>query len=418
MSNTRASHNHWQGVGGGGTCGTRMMQCRHGMPVRAFAGLLLLPWLHGCSGSHAASGADHTTVPPAHSPNVSVELTPAQRRSVSVQPVSEHLFTLERETVGTIDFDEDRTVQVSPPYQGRILQLFAKAGDRVRKGQLLFTIDSPDLVQAESTLISAAGVLDLTTRALERAKGLYAIQGMAQKDYQQAISDQQAAEGAYQGARNAVRIFGKNDAEIDRIVRRRRVDAQMPVPSPIDGAVTSRSAAPGTLVQPGGTPAPYTVADLSTKWLLADVPEADLPALRLGQLVDVRVLAYPQRVFRGRITNIAEAVDPNTHRATVRSEVSDPHDELRAQMFATFTVHVSGPTRELAVPADAVVREGDGTMSVWVTTDERRFIRRSVRIGLQQNGFDQILAGLRTGERIAATSALFISNASIEGAAD
>ncbi|HTW38528.1 MAG TPA: efflux RND transporter periplasmic adaptor subunit [Steroidobacteraceae bacterium] len=387
----------------------------------ALIAVALLPGLGGCGDSAGASADAARNAADASqndAPIQTVELTAAEQRSVSVQAVAEHAFTLERETVGTIDFDEDRAVQVSPPYQGRIVRLFAGTGDKVRRGQLLFTIDSPDLVQAESTLISAAGVLELTTRALARARGLYAIQGMAQKDYQQAISDEQSAEAAYKAARDAVRIFGKSEKDIDRIVARRRVDAQMPVASPIDGVVTARNAAPGALVQPGGTPAPYAVADVSTKWLLADVPEADLPLLRLGQTVDVKVLAYPSRLFHGRITNIAEAVDPDTHRVTVRSQIPDPHDELRAQMFATFTVHVGGPTRELAVPVNAVVREGDGTMTVWVTGDGRRFERRTVRIGAQQAGFDQITGGLRAGERIAATGALFISNAAVQGAAD
>jgi cobalt-zinc-cadmium efflux system membrane fusion protein len=351
-------------------------------------------------------------------PNESVELSATQLRSVSVQTVAEHTFTPEQSAVGNIDFNQELTVQVSPPYQGRIVRLLAKAGDNVRKGQLLFTIDSPDLVQAESTLISTAGVLKLTTTVLERAKGLYAIQGIAQKDYDQAVSDQQAAEANYKAARDAVRIFGKSDPEIDHIVAQRRVDAQMPVPSPITGVVTARNAAPGTLVQPGGSPAPYAVADLTSKWLMAVVPEANLPTLRLGQEIDVRVLAYPGRVFRGAITNIAAAVDPNTHRVTVRSQISDPGNELRAQMFATFTVHLGNAAPAIAVPVDAVVREGDGTMSVWVTNDERLFTRRTVHIGQQQDGFDQIVDGLDSGERIASTGALFISNASIQGGAD
>jgi cobalt-zinc-cadmium efflux system membrane fusion protein len=383
--------------------------------------VFLMPWLQSC-GSHAAglaaAAGDGASMQTASSPNESVELTATQLRSVSVQPVTERAFTIERETVGNIDFNQDMTVQVSPPYQGRIVKLLAQTGDAVKKGQLLFTIDSPDLVQAESTLISAAGVLKLTTGVLERAKGLYAIQGIPLKEYEQAVSDQQAAEAAYKAVRDAVRIFGKTDSQMDRIVQQRRVDAQMPVLSPISGVVTARSAAPGTLVQPGASPAPYTVADLTSKWLIADVPEADLPALRLGQTVDVRLLAYPGRVFHGRITNIPASVDPNTHRATVRSQVSDPDNGLRAQMFATFTVHVDAETRALAVPLNAVVREGDGSMSIWVTSDRRRFMRRTVRIGQQQGGFYQIVAGLKPGEQIATTGALFISNASIQGAAD
>jgi cobalt-zinc-cadmium efflux system membrane fusion protein len=143
-----------------------------------------------------------------------------------------------------------------------------------------------------------------------------------------------------------------------------------------------------------------------------------VPSLRLGQSVDVRLSALPGRTFQGRISYIAEALDANTRRASVRSEVRDPNNELRPQMFATFTLHMGGATRSVSVPYDAVVREGDGTMSVWVTADRRHFVRRTVQLGEQQGGYDQILAGLRSGELVASSGALFISNASVIGAAD
>ncbi len=204
---------------------------------------------------------------------------------------------------------------------------------------------------------------------------------------------------------------------MDRIVQERRIQRGMPIASPIDGVVTARNAAPGMLVQPGGSPAPFAVADVATKWMLADVPEVDAPSLALGQGVEVRLLAFPARIFHGRINNIAEAVDPNTHRVRVRSEVSDPRDELRSQMFASFTVHMGDATRSVAVPYEAVVREGDGTMTVWVTIDRRRFERRTVQIGEQQAGYDQILGGLNSGELIASSGALFISTAAIQDTA-
>lgn len=222
-----------------------------------------------------------------------LRLNEAQVKSLSIAPVGERTFAADREAIGVIDFNQYMTVQVLPPWTGRIVELLAREGDEVKKEQVLFVIDSPDLVQAESALISAAGVRNLTTRALARAKELFGVQGIAQKDYDQVVSDQQAAEGAYQAARDAVRIFGKTDAEIDMIVAQRRIDARLPIRSTIRGRVTARSAAPGTLVQPGGTPAPYTVSDLSSKWMLANVTESDLPLLKLGQQVDVRLTAYP-----------------------------------------------------------------------------------------------------------------------------
>jgi membrane fusion protein, heavy metal efflux system len=378
--------------------------------------------LTGCGGQ----GAPGTAVGRANqaggatsaSADQSVDLNAAQLHIVSVAPASQRVFTVESEAVGVVDYDEDLTVQVSSPYAGRILGLRARTGDRVRRGQELFTIASPDLVQAESTLISNAAALALNDKALKRATGLYAVRGMAQKDYEQAVSEQQTAQGAYAAARDAVRIFGLTPAGIDRIVAQQHVDASMPVLSPIDGIVTARNAAPGTLVQPGSAPAPYTVADVRTKWLLAEVAEEQLPRLRVGEAIDVRIPALPQWVFHGRISNIGEALDPSTRRVTVRCDVADPDNALHPQMFATFTLHLGDPTRSVAVPYDAVVREGDGTMSVWVTTDRRHFVRRTVRLGEQQDGYDQILSGLQSGELVATTGALFISNASIIGAAE
>ncbi len=340
-----------------------------------------------------------------------VELNETQVKSVKVEPVGERTFVIEREAVGSIDFNQDMTVQVFSLYQGKIVGLFAKLGDEVVKGRKLYTIDSPDLGQAESTLINAAGVLELTTHTLARAKKLYETQGISQKDLEQAVSDQQSAEGALKAARNAVRLFGKPEAEVDQIVAKRKIDPIMVVPSPITGRITARNAAPGLFVQPGSAPAPYSVADISTMWMLAQVVERDSPLFHVGQEVKVRVMAYPDHVFEGKVSTIGAAVDPATHRLLIRSEIRDPKHELRPGMFATFVIRTGDSIRAPAVPLDGAVREGDGTMTVWVTTDRKTFTQRSVKIGLQQDGYDQIVDGLLPGELVAADGALYLSNA-------
>jgi cobalt-zinc-cadmium efflux system membrane fusion protein len=340
-----------------------------------------------------------------------VELLETQLKAVKVEVAAERDFPIEKSAVGSIDFNEEMLTQVFTPYQGRIVELFAKVGDEVKKGQVLFTIDSPDLVQASSTLISSAAVLDLTTRNLERLKMLYASHAAALKDLEQATSDNQTAQGAYRAARDAVRIFGKTDAGIDHIVEERRVDPTLVVSSAISGRITARNAAPGLLVQPGNQPAPFAVADVSTMWMMANVPESDSPAFKVGQEVGVTVMAYPGRVFEGRISTIGSSVDPITHRVLIRSEIDDPKHELRSGMFANFVIRTGEPMRSVAVPLDGVVREGDGTMTVWVTADRRRFTQRMVKVGLLRNGFYQILEGLRAGELVATEGALFLSNA-------
>jgi membrane fusion protein, heavy metal efflux system len=150
---------------------------------------------HGDAPSAAAGGSD------------SVDLSDAQLSAVKVEPVEERDFPRANDAVGSINFNEELSVQVFTPYAGRIIGLFASVGDDVKKGQTLFTIDSPDLLQAESTLIAAAGVLDLTTRNLARLKELYTTRAVSQRDLDQGTSDQQTAEGNLRGARRRAAVW-------------------------------------------------------------------------------------------------------------------------------------------------------------------------------------------------------------------
>jgi membrane fusion protein, heavy metal efflux system len=348
----------------------------------------------------------------------SVDLTEKQASTLKIGAVGSRDFTLFKTAVGTIDFNEDFLVQVFSQYPGKILKANFNIGDDVKAGDVLFTIDSPDLLQAESTLLATAGVLELQKRTLARATGLLKAGGSAQKDVDQSTSDEQTAEGNFKAARDAVRIFGKTDAEIDQIVEKRKVDSVLLVPSPISGRIVARSAAPGFLTQPGTAPAPYAVADLSTMWMIANVIEADAPAYKLGQSVEVTVPAYPDTVFKGRVTTLGSIIDPNTHRQLVRSQIDDPKHLLRSGMFASFVIRVGDPMPSLAVPANGVVREGDGTMTVWVTSDSRHFTKRTVKVGLQQDDWSQILEGLQPGEIVVTDGAVFLSNRLLLGDAD
>lgn len=340
----------------------------------------------------------------------SVDLSEKQAAALKVGAVESRDFALFKTAVGTIDFNEDLLVQVFSQYPGKILRANYNIGDDVKAGDILFTIDSPDLLQAESTLLASAGVLELQKRTLARATNLLKAGGSAQKDVDQSTSDQQTAEGNYKAARDAVRIFGKTDAEIDQVVEKRKVDSTLLVPSPIAGRIVARSAAPGLLVQPGNAPAPYSVADMATMWMLANVVETDAPAYKLGQDVEVRVPAYADKVFKGHVTALGAIIDPNSHRQLVRSQIDDPEHLLRAGMFASFVIRVGDPVHSLAMPANGIVREGDGTMTVWVTGDSRHFIKRTVKIGLAQDGWTQILSGLEPNDTVVMDGAVFLSN--------
>jgi cobalt-zinc-cadmium efflux system membrane fusion protein len=349
------------------------------------------------------AGAKSNTSPS----EATLDLSPSQLNSIKIEPVGSYLFPVEKEAVGNIDYDEDLSVQVFPAYQGTIIQALGELGAEVQKEQPLYTIKSPDLIQAESTLIGAAATFELTNKELARVQGLG---GIAEREKEQATSDQQTAEGALKAARDAVRVFGKRDAEIDQMIASRKIDPALVVRSPILGKITSKNAQPGFWVQPGNLPAPYSVADVSIKWMLANVIESDIRLFHLGQPVQVRVMSYPDRVFKGKVAKIYETVDPNTHRVTIRSEIADPNDELHSGMLANFVIRVHDPVEATALPANGVVREADGTMTAWLTTDRHRFVQRIIKTGLRKDDRVQILDGLQRGELAVADGAVFLSN--------
>jgi multidrug efflux pump subunit AcrA (membrane-fusion protein) len=182
------------------------------------------------------------------------------------------------------------------------------------------------------------------------------------------------------------------------------------VRSPIAGQISAVNASSGVAVGPDTAPAPCAVADVSIKWLLANVPETDIPSYHPGAPVQATVAAYPDQVFEGKVVKVYPDVDANTHRVTVRCQLSDKGNVLRAGMLADFTVTVQKPVQSLAVPANGIVREGDGTMTAWVTTDQTHFTQKVVKIGLQEHGMDQILSGLSAGDQVVTDGAIFLDN--------
>ncbi|AIF48551.1 hypothetical protein HY57_15575 [Dyella japonica A8] len=340
-----------------------------------------------------------------------VTINAQQARQVRVSPVTMRDFTPGVDAVGYVDFNQDQLAQVSSPYAGRVRDVLARAGDTVKRGQPLFSVDSPDLAQAEASLVSAAAARVQTSAALERAKGMAQVQANAPKDLEQAVSDQQTAEGNYQAARRALHIFGKNDADIDRIAATRRVDGELRIDSPIDGQVSTRSIAAGDLVQPGNSPAPFTISDGDSLWLVANVSEDEAAQVHVGDALTATLSALSQPPIKATVDYVGNSADAATHRVMLRAVLRTPPKGLRAQMLATYRIFTAPPASHEAVPVDAVVREGTGAMVVFTTADGLRFTRHPVQLGPLQDGYYPVLSGLPAGQRIATEGALFLSNA-------
>jgi cobalt-zinc-cadmium efflux system membrane fusion protein len=334
-------------------------------------------------------------------------------------------FREEKTAVGRIAFNDDHTTAIFAPFQGRVLHLIAKPGDVLHPGSPLLTVDSSDLVQAHSDLLAAhvavqkaQNQLTQAERVATRQQQLYEAGVGAYKDFEQADADLRNAQHDLQtattqreAARNRLRtLFGRSDAEIAKTEATQQVERVTTMLSPIAGTVTARKVGPGQFIRPDNTDPLFAVADVSSMWLIANVAELDIPLIKVDQEVAVQVMAYPDDVFRARITYVGASVDPTVRRLTVRAEIANRDGKLKPDMFATFRILTGASTPAPSVPVDALVREGDGTMMVWVTTDRTRLVKRPVTVGLQQDGFVQIREGVQPGELVATAGALFMSN--------
>jgi cobalt-zinc-cadmium efflux system membrane fusion protein len=354
----------------------------------------------------------------------SLTLDESQMQSIKLAPATTQAFRAEKVATGKIAFNEEFMTPVFSPYTGRVVRLLAKPGDFIKQGSPLFEIDTPDLAQAESDLIAASigiaksnAVLELARRTEQRQHRLYVNKAVALKDWEQAESDMKSAErdvhsaeAARGAARSRLRVFGKTDEEIAKIETERQLDRLTKVLAPISGTITARKVGPGQYVKPDSPDPLFTVANLSTVWLLADVYESDAPLLKVGQPVEVRVTAYPDEVFTARVAYISPSVDPTTHRVAVRGVIENRGQRLKPDMFASFRIVTNSEIQSLAVPLSAIIREG-GKASVWVIQDTNRFARREVTAGIEQQGYVQILSGLQQGDIVVSEGSLFISNA-------
>jgi cobalt-zinc-cadmium efflux system membrane fusion protein len=374
--------------------------------------------------SRSATAAE--TIAPDASPRGEgnlVTVDEQQMPSITLEPVSGRAFLAEKTATGKIGFNEDVMTPVFSPYAGRVVGLLAKPGDFVRRGSALLEIDTPDLVQAEQDLIAASlgvakekTVLDLATRAEDRQHRLYLNKAAALKDWEQAEADVKnaqrdlhSAENALAAARSRLRMFGKTDEEISKIETERQIDRIARVGSPIAGTIVARKVGPGQYAKPDSVDPLFTIADLSTVWLLADVYESDVPLIRVGQPVEVHVAAFPNESFSARITYIGASVDPATRRVAVRSVVENRRHKLKPEMFASFRVVTDSQIQSLAVPAGAIVHEG-GKTCVWVKQSTNQFARREVTVGLEQQGWVQVISGLQAGDQVVSQGSIFISN--------
>ncbi|TCH98052.1 efflux RND transporter periplasmic adaptor subunit [Roseococcus sp. SYP-B2431] len=352
-------------------------------------------------------------------------LSEKEMRALRIEPVASRDFRPERMADGRIAYNDDRSTPMLSPYTGRVMRAFARVGDRVEAGAPLYEIETPDVTGAANDLLGALDNVQKATVALAQARredarqaSLFSARAASQRDVEQARAASAAAESDLRSAhaqaeanRDRLRVLGRTPDQIAEIERTRQVSGLITVTAPMAGTITQRRAGPGQWLTAGQGEPVFTLADLSTMWLIANVREMDVPMIRVGQPVDVRVNALPDRHFDARIVRTAAGLDPATRRLMVMAEIQDPGGELRPEMFATFRIEVGETSRAPAVPASAVIFRGDEA-NVWVSLPEGRFAMRRITPGLRSESMIEARAGLADGDRVVTGGALFIDRAS------
>jgi membrane fusion protein, heavy metal efflux system len=358
-------------------------------------------------------------------PHGAFQPSATQWASLKIEPVRQATFRDERATDGKIAINEDTATPVFSPYSGRISRLIARAGDVVERGSPLFAIEASEFVQGHNDLVTAVAAVEkarsrltLAHAAEKRQRELQAIRGGALKDLEQAQSDLVAAQGDLRSAdialaavRNRLRILGRGEAEIADLETRDRVGAETIVSAPISGTVIQRKVGLGQYINAGAAEPVFTIGNLSTVWLVANVRESDAPFMKVGAPLEVKVLAFPGRGFRATLSYVAPALDPNMRRLPVRAEIHNPELELKPEMFASFRIVAGEPRTMPAVPTDAIVYEGPAAR-VWVARpDSKTVVSRAVTVGDTVDGLVEVVTGLHAGEAVVTSGTLFIDRA-------
>ncbi|MBX3300789.1 MAG: efflux RND transporter periplasmic adaptor subunit [Nitrospira sp.] len=311
--------------------------------------------------------------------------------------------------LGKIAYGEDKYSRISSPLQGRVVEVRARLGDRVKVGDVLLVVDSPDIAQAYSEYVKEDSELQYATRTYELAKDLYETRALALKDLKQTENELVKARAEFRRAKERLVSLRISPQELNKPLDQQQITSRFELKSPLSGIVVERTVTPGQSVTGDPDPVLFTVADLDVLQVVADVYERDLALVREGQSATVKVEAYPDLEFPATVTVVGDVVDPATRTIKVRARVNNESRKLKPEMFARLQLDVSGMAQFLTVPREAVL-EVDGKQVVYVVDNENRYVKREVKIANISAAQTRVLDGLKEGERIVTKGAVLIKS--------
>lgn len=349
----------------------------------------------------AVAGPKPSPVPHAKSENeVILKENSAQEANLKIEPVTEVVASTTEPLNGKISFDENYTSRISSPVLGRAIKIHAQLGDHVKAGQALLTIDSPDLGSAVADYRKASADLDLKRKALERSKLLLDGGVIAHKEFESAQSDM--AQSQAEATRTKSRL---HNLGVDRAASS---NESFTLKAPMAGMIVDRQINVGNEVRPDAPTPLFIITNPDHLWAMIDLPERDLNKVSLGQALSIKVDAFPDEEFQGKVQSIGTMLDPVSRRVQVRCSV-ESKGKLRPEMFARVTPLNLAQQKVIRIPNSALITEGLYSY-VFVEASHGHIQKRRVTLDLQGRDYATIKDGLKAGERVVTKGAILINS--------
>ena len=319
---------------------------------------------------------------------------------VTVQPSK---ITRTLRLTGAVAYNAFSTTPVITQVGGPVAKILVVPGDRVKRGQPLLEVSSPDYSLLLAAYLKARDVFRVANKNYERAQDLFAHHAIADRDLLQAESDRIQAQADLSAAEEGMKILGIPKPED---LEKSPISAQIPLLAPIGGEVVERLVSPGQVMQAGTTQA-FTISDMSTVWVMANIYQGDLAYVKDGDQATITTDSYPDK-FSGKISFISPALDPNTRTLQARIVTQNPQSKLKKDMYVAASVHAGALADALTVPDASVLRDTENEPFVYVQTDKNKFARRAVKIGDNSDGRTLVQDGLKEGEHVIGNGSLFL----------
>ena len=333
-----------------------------------------------------------------------------QEQMAHVQVLTVRPATLARtlRLTGAVAYNSFRTTPVITPVSGPVSRIAVVPGQKIRKGEPMLYVASPDYSQLRTNYLKARDAYALAKKANARAQDLFQHHAIAEQNVEQAQSAEIQAGGDLASTQAALKVMGITDP--DELVNG-PPSFEVPVKAPISGEVVEQNVSAGQLLQPGTTQC-FMISDTSSVWVLVNIYQKDLPYVRAGDTVVIQTDAYPE-VFHGRISYVAAALDPNTRTLQARIETNNPGEKLKKDMYVTATVNAGTIPNAIALPDAAVLRDSENQPFVYAAASSNQsgtnqFGRRAVTLGESLNGQTQITSGLQAGDQVIGNGSLFL----------